>query len=160
MASLYYQVLSAVKTAVEAVSIVSSRNIPVTILKEPAWVPLLGLMPQSVVAPRADLVEEYDPSQMAMGRRGGSGYVHMRLTVYVGLIVDFRPTDLDHLDMRLTFREQVRLKLWEPKVLSLAGIGEYDVDYDPNGEGGSPPPPNCDGSWQAFAFTLSTVRSS
>lgn len=159
VASLYYQVLAATKAAIESIAFVSAREWTVKLRKAPSFYPLIDRLPQIIIAPRPDLVELIEG--LTMGRRGVSrpSYASLGFEAYVGLVVDSRPDDTDLLDLRFQFREEARLKLWEPGVLGLDSVGEYDVEYDPQGEGGEQPPPNTDGSWQRFRFTLRTLRS-
>ncbi len=119
----------------------------------PAWVPLQDSLPACVVAPNEALDEKVIKLLF-------DGEVVLGYEVYVGLFVDDRAEDPDQLERLLGARELVRDELWEPDVLGLRSLGEYDVTYFPDGPGGHPPPPNVRATWQLFRFDFKTTRSS
>lgn len=155
MASKYQSILQATQQLLQAQAGLAGWS--VVIRDHPAWVPLLDSLPAIVVAPRADLVERVVQNLFPDSKGGVSKLAY---TVYVGGFVDDRAQDQANLWRRTDAREVCRVSLWKAGVLNLgATVGEFDVNYDPSGAGGEPPPPNVKGSWQAFEFVAGAYRN-
>ncbi len=153
MSAIYTQVHDAALAAVQAIPLVVSRQLRVTRRKQPKFVPLLDTMTQVIVACRVGLATR--TFELHFGNQAT-----LIFDIYVGFFVDDRPADHTQSDQRAQFREDTRLALWEPVVLALSGIGEFDVEYDPSGgDADNSLPDNVDGSWQLFSYYLRTARS-
>lgn len=85
-------------------------------------------------------------------------HVKLAYVVYVGFLVDDRgPADNEGCWRISDAREAVESALWRPGAL---GGGDFDVEYDPAGEGADPAtPPQTRGSWQKFVFTAGFRRA-
>lgn len=149
MSAIYAQVLLAVKARLEATA--SLVALPVKLRKRPQHVGAQDQMRQLIVAPRDDLAER-------VVRQTFGGVTWLVFEVYVGVVVNDEWSE-ELLLQRMQWREDIRQALWEPQLLGLSAIGEFDVDYDPSGPG-EPGPARTDVDWQRFDYKVSTQRYS
>lgn len=151
--SLYNSVLEQVKTVLDAMSELNLAGIPAHIRKRPTFEGLQDRVPQLIVASNKSMTERVEGETFEKGAILG-------FEVYVGIVQDARWDD-ETRQLRMYWREQIRLALWDTRALAGGDVGRVaNVEYDPNpGVSRSTQEDLLDESWQRFTYWISTPRA-